>query len=81
MVFLKTINLLCTGFIKSRKDIAYAPKYSTRDHWLQESTKRIFNSGLFWAVRAAEKTAISMLLLRSVFYVFIKKLHNIKVKK
>ena len=53
------------------------PRYSTRDHWIQESIKRIFNSGLFWAVRAAEKKnkqpAISMLLLRSVFYVFIAK--------
>ena len=31
------------------------PRYSTKDHWIQESIKRIFNSGLFWAVRAAEK--------------------------
>ena len=63
-------------------------RYSTRDHWKQESLKWIFNSGLFWAVRAAEKkiqTAISMLLLRAfqaaqlspscVFFSF----HNIMV--
>ena len=27
----------------------------TTDHWIQKSIKWIFNSGLFWAVRAAEK--------------------------
>jgi len=27
-----------------------APRYSTTDHWIQESIKRIFSSGLFWAV-------------------------------
>ena len=26
------------------------PRFSTTDHWIQESIKRIFNSGLFWAV-------------------------------
>ena len=32
------------------------PRYSNRDNWIQESIKRIiFNSGLFWAVGAAEK--------------------------
>ena len=25
------------------------------DHWIQKSIKWIFNSGLFWAVRAVEK--------------------------
>ena len=30
------------------------PSYTT-DYWIQESIKRIFNSGLFWAVGAAEK--------------------------
>ena len=29
------------------------PRYSIRDHWIQESLKRIFNSGLFGAVGAA----------------------------
>ena len=29
--------------------------YSTTDHWIQESIKRIFNSRLFWAVGAAKK--------------------------
>ena len=33
------------------------PRYITRDHWIQESLKWIFNSGLFWAVRAAERKA------------------------
>ena len=51
--------------------------YSTTDHSIQESIKRIINSGLFWEVKAAQKkkiqTAISMQLLWSVFYVFIKK--------
>ena len=31
------------------------PRYNTRDHWIQESVKRIFNSGLFWAVGATER--------------------------
>ena len=38
---------------------------------MQESIKRVFNSGLFWAVGVAGnkmQTAISMLLLRSVFF-------------
>ena len=30
-------------------------RYSTRDHWTQESIKQIFNSGLFWAFGAAER--------------------------
>ena len=33
----------------------FGPRYSTTDHWIQESIKRILNSGLFWAVGAAEK--------------------------
>ena len=31
------------------------PRYSSTDHWMQESIKRIFSSGMFWAVGAAEK--------------------------
>jgi hypothetical protein len=31
------------------------PRYSTTDQWIQESIEWIFNSGLFWAVGAAEK--------------------------
>ena len=31
------------------------PRYSTKDHWIKESIKQIFNFGLFWAVRAEEK--------------------------
>ena len=30
-------------------------RYSTRDHWIQESIKRIFNSELLWAVGATQK--------------------------
>ena len=59
-----------------------SPRYSTTDHWIQESIKQIFNSGLFWAVGAAEKkiqTAISMLLLRAVFYVFRSWLTRVSV--
>ena len=46
--------------------MAYVSRYSTEDPWIQKSLKRIyvFNSGLFWAVRAAEKTAVSMLLFK-----------------
>ena len=33
----------------------YYPRYSITDHWIQESKKWIFDSGLFWAVGAAEK--------------------------
>ena len=35
--------------------LGVGPRYSTRDHLIQESINEIFNSGLFWAVRAAEK--------------------------
>ena len=35
--------------------LGVGPRYSTRDHWTQESIKGIFNSGLFWAVEAAER--------------------------
>ena len=49
----------------------------TTDHRIQESIKRIFNSGLFWAVGAADKKNpnchISMILLRAVIYVFMGK--------
>ena len=34
---------------------AVIPRYSIRDHWIQESIKQIFNYGLFWAVGAAER--------------------------
>ena len=59
--------------------IGHVPKYNTTDHWIQESIKRIFNSGLFRAVGAAEKkmqTAISMLLLRADFYMFSRAKKN-----
>ena len=50
------------------------PTCSTTDHWIQESVIRIFNSGLFCAVGAAEKqkmqTAISMLIFRAVVLMF-----------
>ena len=32
-----------------------APRYSASDHWIQASIKQIFNSGLFWAIGAAER--------------------------
>ena len=38
------------------------PRYSTTDHWIQESIKRIINSGLFWVVRAAEKKNVPIIL-------------------
>ena len=34
---------------------AVALRHSTTDHWIQESIKRIFSPGLFWAVGSAEK--------------------------
>ena len=34
---------------------AVIPRYSIRDHWIQESIKQIFNLGVFWAVGAAKK--------------------------
>ena len=37
------------------ENLLHTPKYSTTDHWIQESIKQIINSGLFWAVGAAEK--------------------------
>ena len=46
------------------------PRYSTTDHWIQESIKQIFNSGLFWVVEAAVKknpNGHKYATLRSVF--------------
>ena len=70
------------------------PKYSTTDHWIQKSIKRIFSSGLFWAVGAAEKKnchkyatfEVSFLYFHGqIFFFFfeycslrIKKLHSIE---
>ena len=51
------------SFSSIHSDITGDPRYSTTDHWIQESIKQIINSGLFWAVGAGEKkiqTAISM---------------------
>ena len=46
--------LLCSVHGKDYKpDIC-----STTDHWIQKSIKRIFNSGLFGAVRAAKKSKL-----------------------
>ena len=55
-------------------NVPVTPRYIIRDHWIKDSIKQIFNSGLFWAVWAAEKkiqTVISMLLLRTVFLCFM----------
>ena len=41
--------------IQQCNKVPFYPKYSTTDHWIQESMKGIFNSGLFWAVEAAER--------------------------
>ena len=43
------------SFSSIHSDITGDPRYSTTDHWIQESIKQIFNSGLFWAVEVAEK--------------------------
>ena len=49
-------------------------KDSPRDGWIKEFVKRIWSSGLFWAVGAAEKTnsptAISKQLFEVVFSTF-----------
>ena len=58
---------ICVHAVQSKLCMLCIPRYSTTDHWIQESIKRIFNSGLFWA--AAEKKQC-MLLLRSVFFMF-----------
>ena len=82
--------------VKGQNDLHFSsnPRYSTRDHCIQESLKWIFNSGMFWAVGAAErekksKLPLSMLLLRSVSMVkkknnhcsvHTKKVHSIQVR-
>ena len=43
------------SFSSIHSDITGDPRYSTTDHWIQESIKQIINSGLFWAVGAGEK--------------------------
>ena len=58
------------------KKLRYTPRYSTKDHLIQESIKHIFNSELCRAV----KNCHSMLLLKSVFYVFMAK-NNSNLKK
>ena len=67
-----------------KKPLTFNSRYSTTDHWIQESIKQVVSFGLFWAVRAAEKkmeTAICMLLLRSFFYVFTAKKNSKFFKK
>ena len=44
------------------------PRYSTTDHWTQESVKRIFNSELFCAVGAAEKKTYANCYKYATFY-------------
>jgi len=44
------------------------PRYSTTDHWTQESVKRIFNSELFCAVGAAEKKTYANCHKYATFY-------------
>ena len=61
------------------------PRYSTTDHWIQEYIKRIFNSGLFWAVGAAERKKNPnchkyATTFETVFYDFIKKEKKEKIK-
>ena len=73
--------------------LGVGPRYSTRDHWIQESIEGIFNSGLFWAVEAAVKknpnchykNATFDVSFHSqkyipVFRAIPKKLHSIKVR-
>ena len=54
----------------------HTPRYITTDHWIQESIKQIFIIQ-FWAVWGSwgcrekkSQTALSMLLLRSIFLCF-----------
>ena len=69
------------GTLRYQINVLHAyPRYNTRDYWMQESIKQILNSALFWAVRAEWKkiqTAISMLLLRSVFLCFRGRKNNL----
>ena len=68
--------------------LGVGPRYSTRDHWIQESIKGIFDSGLSWAIEAAEKkfqTAIKYATVsfhsqKYIFSAVTKKLHSIKVR-
>ena len=60
-----TVSTTAANIARSLRGLYFMsnPRYSTTDHWIQESIKRIFNSGLFWPVGAAEtkkmQTAIS----------------------
>ena len=47
-------NLSAQFVCPSPKVLDFNPRYSTTDHWIQESLKRKFNCGLFWAVGATE---------------------------
>ena len=58
------------------RELRKNPRYSTRDHWIQESIKWIFNHGLFWAVGATEKKKSNShryATFEVSFYVFLAK--------
>ena len=81
------------SWMKGLQIVASDPRY----HWIQESIKPIFNSGLFLAVRAAERKKLPTLFgvvfstfceqnkflknFKKYFCVRIEKLHNIKLIK
>ena len=55
--YLQLYSVFLKDFLQALQILkqCFKPRYSTTDHWIQESIKRIINSGLFWAVGAAEK--------------------------
>ena len=45
----------CAHAVSLKIGLAYTPRFSTTDHWIKESIKRIFSSGLFCAVGAVKR--------------------------
>ena len=56
--YLQLYSVFLKDFLQALQILkqCFKPRYSTTDHWIQESIKRIINSGLFWAVGAEKKT-------------------------
>ena len=54
----------CSGFLEKIGQgitVLMFPRYSTTDHWIQESIEQIINYGLFWVVGDAEKKKSKLL--------------------
>ena len=77
LCYLQLYSVFFKDFLQALQILkqCFKPRYSTTDHWIQESIKWIINSGLFLGSQGCREkkknqSAISMQLLRSVFFMF-----------